>query len=216
MPSSPPSGRQSPPAVHLCSVTGCRQPVSRYPWSALCDKHSARQYRTGTTRLDSMRRGELAKYRERISFVLDKYGSSKAVDAAVMLADDFLQWKPRGDFTNHYRLAAQMQRLKEGGCTAREFLQRVCEVWALQAFDQRFANERELLFALSRGVLYLRPQGTSRPAGPLLKLLGRELLADLGKFAAGVCMRIEKDDEVRAGAKKAFEQWTMRGEEGTQ
>lgn len=202
----------SKPPVTTCTVTGCTRPVSGIPWSTLCATHGQRQYRTGSTRLDTMRRGELAKYRDRISFVLDKYACSKAIEAAVMLADDFLQWRPRADFTNHYKLASHMQRLKDGGCTARELIQRVCEVWALQAFDQRFADERELMYAMARSVLMLRSQGKTRPAGPLLRLLGRELLEDLGKFAAGVCMRITQDDEVRAGAKRAFEQWSMRGE----
>ena len=163
-----------------------------------------------------MKKGELAQYRKRISFVLDKYATSSAVSAAVMLADDLLNWKPRADFTNHYRLATQMTRLREAGCTAREIIQRVAEVWSLQAFDQRFGSERELEYALARAVLMLRSQGKWRPSGPLLRLLGSELHEALGKFAAGVCWRIERDDEVRAGAKKAFDSWAMRGEQDAQ
>lgn len=159
-----------------------------------------------------MKRGELATYRDRISFVLDKYACSNAVTAAVMVADDLMNWRPRADFTVHYRLAEEMQRLRSGGVTAREILQRIAEVWALQAFDQRFASERELQVSLARAVLLLRPL-QKRPYGPLLRLIGRELQEDLGKFAAGVCWRIERDAEVRAGAKKAFDQWAMRGEE---
>ena len=159
-----------------------------------------------------MKRGELATYRDRISFVLDKYACSNAVTAAVMVADDLLNWRPRADFTVHYRLAEEMRRLRDGGVTARQMLQRVSEVWALQAFDGRFGSERELRVSLARGVLLLRPLG-KRPYGPLLGLLGRELQEDLGKFAAGVCWRIEEDAKVRAGARKAFDQWAMRGEE---
>ena len=159
-----------------------------------------------------MKKGELARHRKRISFVLDKYANSSAVSAAVMLADDLLNWKPRADFTNHHRLATQMTRLRDAGCTAREIIQRVSEVWSLQAFDQRFANERELEYGLARAVLMLRSQGKWRASGPLLRLLGGELHETFGKFAAGVCWRIEKDAEVRAGAKQAFDQWAMRGE----
>jgi hypothetical protein len=37
-----------------------------------------------------------------------------------------------------------MTRLRDGGVTPREFLNRVCAVWALQADRQRFDGEREL------------------------------------------------------------------------
>src|SRR6185437_13247230 len=101
----------------LCAATGCTQLVHGAPWSNLCRKHAARQYRTGSLLLDTVRRGELAKYRERISFLFDKYACSKPVTAAVMVADDLLNWRPRMGFTNHYRLAANMERLRNGGCT---------------------------------------------------------------------------------------------------
>ncbi len=196
----------------LCSVTGCSRAVEGAPWSTMCSKHAMRQYRTGTTGANPMKRADLAIHRKRISFVLDKYGRSKAVAAAVMLADDLLNWRPKHDWTVQYTLAEQMQRLRDGGVTAREVLQRVCEVWALQAFEQRFDGERVLEYGLARAVLMLRGQRTWRPAGPLLRLLGRELREAFGKFAAGVCWRIEEDDKVRAGAKQAFDQWAMRGE----
>jgi hypothetical protein len=135
----------------------------------------------------------------------------------VLIADDYLHWRPRADFSNHYKLADQMQRLRTHArpTTAREFLQRCCEVWALQAFDQRFDTGELLRISMARGVLMLRAQGTFRPGRPLLRLLGDQLVDDLGKFCAGVCLKIEQDHQTRANAKRDFESWAIAGQPGS-
>ena len=201
-----------------CSALGCQQYVEEgNHWSDLCHKHAARKYRTGTAGANPMVKGDLKKYREQIDRTLDRYACSKAVHAAVLIADDYLHWRPRSDFTNHYTLADQMKRLRTHArpTTAREFLQRSCEVWALQAFDQRFDTTELLAISMARGVLMLRGQGTFRPGRPLLRLLGDQLVEDLGKFCAGVCLKIEADHQMRVNAKRAFESWAIAGQPGS-
>jgi hypothetical protein len=197
-----------------CAAPGCSKPVHGSPWSSLCDRHATLQYRNGSPQARSLRNSALQQHRERIARALSKYQNSSAVKHAVMLADDLLSFRPRHGFGVEERLQAQMLRLRGEGVTARELLQRVTEVWALQAFDQRFDSERELDHAMARAVLKLRPMRTWRPAGPLLRHLGREIREELGRFCAGLCMRLDADDEVRVQARKAFETgWTMDGEE---
>lgn len=163
--------------------------------------------------IKASRRHELKRYREKIQQVLAKYHDSKPVQIALTLADDLLVYRPRADFTKHHRTAEQMKRLRNGGITARDVLQRICEVWALQMFDQRFEDVKVLENALARHLLQLVPQGTYRPPGTLLRYLGSMLAEDFGLFCTGVCRQIDRDAEARRDARKVFnEGWAIRGE----
>jgi hypothetical protein len=196
-----------------CAVPDCPKPVHGLPWSRFCRKHNKHNNRFGAPTVRATRAGELRRHREPISRVLAKYGHSKAVQAALHIADDILLYRPRADFTVHYQIQEQMTRLRTAGVTARELLQRVCEVVALQMLENRFESERVFTYSLARHVLQLRSQVKWRPTGVLLRYLGTVLREELGVFPYGVLQRIERDAEARKDAKRAFESgWTIQGE----
>ncbi|HEX4049913.1 MAG TPA: hypothetical protein VHY19_03425 [Steroidobacteraceae bacterium] len=160
------------------------------------------------------KRGELKRYRDKIQQVLAKYHDSKPVQTALMIADDLLNYRPHADWTKHHRCAEQMKRLRDGGITARDVVQRAAEVWALQQFDQRFETRKVLDNAMARHLLQLVPQGTYRAPGTLLRYLGEMLTDDLGLFCTGVCRQIERDDAARRDARRTFNDgWAIRGEQ---
>ena len=203
----------STPPRTTCAALGCSRPVTGHPWSAYCSTHGMKICRNGAPHARALKHAELMRHREPVARTLAKYLESSAVKSALMLADDVLTFRPRHDFGYENEMREQMLLLRDHGVTAREVLQRVCEIWCLQAFDQRFSTDRELHHALARGVLKLRRWGLWRPGSRLLRSLGRELQEQLGTFATGLYMQIEKDHEVRAQAKKNFETgWTIRGE----
>jgi hypothetical protein len=203
---------RSTPATK-CAASGCPRAVVGAPWSLYCRKHNKQANRYGAPNVNTSTRGELRRYREPISRVLAKYSESDAVQKALHVADDILLYRPRADFTVHYKIQEQMRRLRAEGVTARELLQRVCEVVALQMLDNRFENERVFTYALARHVLQLRSQKTWRPGGVLCRYLGALLRDELGVFPHAVLRQIEKDAEARRDAKRAFETgWQIRGE----
>lgn len=200
----------------ICAVDGCTRPTNGAPWGALCATHAARQYRHGSPHARALPDRFIREHREPIAKALARYRNSDAVRSAELVAADLLNFRVRSALSAPQRATEeQMARLRNGGVTPRDLLQRVCEIWALQARDSRFDDSRELHHALARAVLRLRPMRTWRPGGPLLRFLGNEILEELGTFAAGLCARIEHDAEVKRQAKKSWETgWTLDGKGG--
>ncbi|MGH7489084.1 MAG: hypothetical protein ACREMY_26295, partial [bacterium] len=122
-------------------------------------------------------------------------------------------YRPPRDFRVHYDIAREMTRLRENGCTAREIIQRLTEVYALAMTTARFRTAKELAHALGRNVLKLRSRAGQKPNGVLVRYLGNILKEDLGSFCTALFARVESDGDVRAKAKQAFRDgWTIRGE----
>lgn len=197
-----------------CAVAGCTKPVTQVPWSALCNRHAHINHRHGNPLAKALTLREMRRHQERVARTIAAYLNSSAVKAALIVAADLLNYRPRHDFGWENETQKHMQRLASQGVTPRELLVRVCSVWALQAFDARFNDGKELDYALARAVLRLRSAGQRfRPGGKLLKYLGREIREQLGKFCVGLCKRVEQDDQRRAAAQQAFSNgWHLEGE----
>ena len=197
-----------------CVYSGCPRPIAGVPWSNYCAKHAMRIFRNGSPDGRSVKQAELKLHREPVARALARYQDSDAVKAALLATADVLTFRPQHEFTYLRDTATQLGKLVNQEVTPREVLQRTCEVWALSHFNQRFESGRELHHALAWGVLKLRPLHKFCPSGHMLRFLGGELQENLGRFAAGLCLKIEADSELRAKAKKAFETgWTLKGEE---
>jgi hypothetical protein len=152
---------------------------------------------------------EYRRYRDPVAKALAKYERSKAVQAALAVADDLLTYRPRMDYKNHQQLAEHMAFLREGGVTAKEILQNVCETAAMRMLGRRLEEERAFDYVLARRVLMLRPRATRRPGawrpgGPLLRYAGNLIREEFGVFPYGLLAKLEADDEARAQAKEAF------------
>lgn len=211
MPHTIPANRDA--LATKCAVSGCTRSATSFPWTRCCLMHARHANRYGSPTVRATRRHELKRYREQIREVLAKYHNSAPVQAALTIADDLLNYVPRRDYTKHHRCAEQMKRLRAGGITAKDILQRVAEVWSLQMFDHRLEDRKVLDNAMARHLLQIVPQGTYRPQGTLLRYLGAMLTDDLGLFCTGVCRQITKDAETRATARKVFDRgWAIAGE----
>jgi hypothetical protein len=179
----------------------------------MCAIHATTQWRTGSPTGRGLRGEERRKYRAAIEETLARYSTSKAVQSALFVASDVLQYHARRDFTTHHATAAHMLRLRAEGVQPREIVQRVCEVTALQVYDARFATPTELDIAMARHILHTRRAPRRLAGGPLLRYVGSLVREQFGLFPYGVCDRINRDVQVRQEAKKAFETgWTLAGE----
>jgi hypothetical protein len=144
---------------------------------------------------------------------LARYRNSKAVQHALVLAADLLNYRPRREYSWELQLETQVARLRDGGVTPRELLAKICSVWALNADRERFRDAREFTYGIANEVLKLRKLGTWRPGGVLLSRLGQMIVDDLGSFAAGVWVKTQQDTDSRAEAHKAFSTgWQLDGE----
>jgi hypothetical protein len=188
----------------LCAVAGCPNRVKSTPWSKHCERHHARARQYGHPTVKVPRHLEYRRYRDPVAKTLAKYGRSNAVQKALVVADDLLTYRPQMDYKNHLQLAEHMALLREGGVTAREILQNVCETAAMRMLGRRLEEERAFDYALARRVLMLRPRGTWRPGGPLLRYAGNLIREELGVFPYGLLAKLEEDDQARAQAKEEF------------
>ncbi len=203
------------PRTH-CAVDGCGQQVKSKPWSKHCEHHHSHARLYGHPTVKVPRHLEYRRYRDPVAKTLAKYDRSKAVQAALAVADDLLTYRPRMDYKNHLQLAEHMAFLREGGVTAKEILQNVCETTAMRMLGRRLEEERAFDYALARRVLMLRPraarrEGSWRPGGPLLRYAGNLIREEFGAFPYGLLAKLESDDEARAVRKEAFlTGWTVR------
>jgi hypothetical protein len=202
-----------PITLTVCPAAGCARHARGTPWSSYCPYHAAVLYRTGSLTGRGVRGTERRKYRDSIEQTLARYAQSPAVNSALFVASDLLQWRARRDFTTHHQMQAHMLRLRSQGAEAREILQRVCEIAALHVFDARFSTAQEMDIACARHVLFTRKPPKKIYGGPLLRFVGTEVREAFGVFPFGVLDRINRDVQVRQQAKKAFETgWTLPGE----
>jgi hypothetical protein len=98
----------------------------------------------------AVRPSELRPYDEPVTRTLARYLNSKAVQAALLLASELLNYRPHREYSWELKLQSQMARLRDGGVTPRELLARICAVWALQVDRERFASPREIHHAVAR------------------------------------------------------------------
>ncbi len=146
-----------------------------------------------------MKPRELEPFTDRITYGLTRYSNTKAVTAALQLASELLEFKPRYGFTKEYAMQEHMQALKATGVTPMSLLQRVCEFYAYAEWNpQRFHTVREEEHALARAVLWLRNQGTQRSTTHLLLQIGGTVREILGVFPLAFVRRLEADDRERA------------------
>lgn len=189
-----------------CSAPRCGRP--RDSWHAFCGLHAKRQYRHGHYSVrEGIREASLQPYREWVDEGLRKYTGSKAVQAALQLADSVLHYEPTNGYTFQRQLASMMQGLRDHGVTPYDVLLRVCMFHA--AFDEyreRFHGaQRAEDLALARIVMRLTPLARKGRRWPsrALALLGATLREDLGAFAVTLIRRLQQDAEARHALRAA-------------
>jgi hypothetical protein len=197
-----------------CKASGCRKVATSWPWSPYCSTHAARKYRTGSVHGKAVSDTELKPYRLAAEKMLAKYSRSAAVRTALEIAAGYVTFTTRNELVSGQReLEARMATMRELGVTPQEVLAACCAVWGRNR-ERPFETPKELEQAIASAVFRLRLMGKWRPPSTLSRWFGREVIADLGQFLAGIWLRIDKDAATRRDAKQAFANgWTLDGEQ---
>ena len=165
-----------------CEVRDCpKKPIT---FSRFCPKHAHRYYTSGHPEALALRDIDLARHRRAIAQALADLSTSPAVRAAYKEAALALEFRA-GPLASKYerQWEAAMRRLRAARTTPGEFLQRVCEVLAIEA-DHFFPDLRSVQFALAREVVKLQPLNGERPSAQMLARGGELLHGTFALFAA--------------------------------
>lgn len=186
------------PKPTTCAAKRCTSPTMRGGWSRFCSRHAIRFFRYGHEEGQPVKDYDLKTYRARVASGLARYENTKAVQAALHLSNEILNYRATFGWTKQLNLQSQMGRLRGAGVTPRDLLARVCEHYALvEANPHRFRTSREEDHAISRAVLRLDKMGTWRPNAHLMNYLGGILREELGAFAIMFIRRLQADARQR-------------------
>lgn len=182
-----------------CKVRGCgrlrHNDISRY-----CAGHAARMYRHGHPEGFSRvpNRAHDRSY-DWITQELKSVAGHPAMDAALVLADELLHYKPSRGYSWEHAVTKQGYRLLDHGVTPFDILVRVVELANYERVrPMRTPRERD--YAYARAVLRAAPLHRFRAEGALLKYLGALVLDRLDSFAQSFLRLIDR----RAEARKAL------------
>lgn len=175
----------------------CGQLV-KVSYTRYCPKHMRLTAGYGHPRARAVNRAEMENYRGIVGRGIAARITSEPVQAALQLAAVLMEYEPSRGYSVQFKIREQMQRLKEAGVTAREFLIETCAVFAMELLDgHRFPNTRSVDYTAARQVLKLSPQGRFRPNSTILSHLGGMLRDELAAFAYAITREAAKFDTKR-------------------
>jgi hypothetical protein len=178
-------------------ATGCgRKAPIRY--SKHCNTCARRIARNGAPHATALDLKMFDMYRKRIAEALARHRGTKAVQGALTLAAELLTWQPTHDFSIHFQLRQQLDRLQNFAVTPEQIVQRVCEFFAW-LHDNPLRTKREQEHKLAWAVLKLAPLRGWQARTHVLLLLN-QLIEEEGlmQFAVGLRLKIEQDRTDRA------------------
>jgi hypothetical protein len=180
------------PRPTQCTVPGCTR-AADLPYTDNCHKHSKNTVRHGSPLASPFALTKLRPFRARVQSAVMKYRKSPAIQAAIRLGEELLNWRPSADRSTHYHLQEQMQRLQRHSVTGEQVFCRVAE-WAIYSIDTRFENDRVRDLALARAVLHLAP-GTQQWLSLHTRLLLVAIIYEDGLFRAASSLRFKIEND---------------------
>lgn len=181
---------------------------ARIHYSKYCCTCSRRIARNGSPHAIALNVKELEPYRKAIASTVHRHLNSKAIQGALALAAELLNYQPSHDFTYQTQLREQMQRLQSFGVTPEQVVCRVAEFVAWQR-DHQIANKREQDCKLALVVLKLAPLRGWHKRSNVLRALAQLITEDgLWRFACGLLMKIEQDHTDRVNLVKALDDYS--------
>lgn len=162
-------------------------------------KHQKQKDRYGHPAAPCTPLRDLLAYRAFVEAGMARYANSKALNAALRLTEECLNYTPTHNFTVELKIAERTRWLREYR-SPHAVLQRVVEFYAVvDARPERFPSVRAERFGLARAVLQLgAPDGRpGRPSSVLLNYFGTHLAEALGPFALAFLRRLQRDDAER-------------------
>jgi hypothetical protein len=160
-------------------------------------KHQKRLDRYGHPAARSTSWRDLRLHRPLVETGMARYANSKALNAALKLTEDCLNYKPIHGFTFEIQMAERGRWLLDK-VTVEDVLQRVVEFYSLlQARPDRYPTVRTERYGLARSVLQLGGMGQWRPTSKLLANFGAHLSHALGPFALAFLQRLTRDESER-------------------
>src|SRR5919108_1341144 len=138
-----------------CAAAGCGRKAP-HPFSNYCSTCAMRIIRNGSPHASALDLHELKLYRDSIRATVHRHRASPAVQGALALAGELLNYTPAHDFTVHHNLRTQMQRLLAYGVTPEDVVCRVAEFVAWEK-EHPIELKREQQCKLAMAVLKLAP-----------------------------------------------------------
>lgn len=191
---------------------GRKAPIS---YSKYCNTCARRIARNGSPHAFALNVKELDQYRETIAGTVHRHLNSKAVQGALTLAGELLNYQPTHDFTYQQQLRDQMLRLHAHAVTPEQLLCRICEFVAWER-DNPINNQREQQCKLATVVLKLAPLRGWHKRNHVLRALA-QLITERGlwRFACGLLARIEQDHADRVQLIRSLDDYSDVGPTST-
>lgn len=178
-----------------CKVHGCGR-LRANDITSYCSAHSSRMYRYGHPEGMDRIANPSDKTCDWIAIQLRTVTGHPAMDAALRLADELLNFRPFRGYGWELKIQEQMTRLRDHGVTPFDVLVRIVE--CAQYLELRpLRTQRETDYFYARGVLRAAPLHDYRAGGSVLRWLGPLIREQLEKWAHSFLQLVARRDAAR-------------------
>jgi hypothetical protein len=187
---------------------GCGR-MAKVPWSYYCHMHATRLVRHGAPNASLIKADQLARYRETVRAAIHRNSETPAVQGALRLAQQLLDYRPSHQFSFQLTLRRRMQILVGANVSPEDVVCRVAE-FVFYENDNPFKYARERDMQLARVVFKLAPMSKWVPTAHASRLLAGLIIEDgLWRFAAGLRLKLERDHDERVKLLKGLDDYTL-------